>query len=49
MFYEFTRKHLHFLPRPAAIALAFLWYGLMLGLALAGIFEPQAEFQYLAM
>ena len=47
--YYVIRRHLPFVPRPAAILLTAVWYGLMLVLAVIGMFEPQAEFQYLAM
>ena len=47
--YGLIRKHFPTLPRPAAVGLASIWYGLMIALAIVGVFEPQAEFQYLAM
>lgn len=37
------------MPRPIALALATIWYGLLIAMAVYGVFEPQAEFQYLAM
>jgi hypothetical protein len=47
--YSALRNHLPLLPRGAAIALASLWYVLMVALAVIGVFQPQAEFTYLAM
>jgi len=47
--YQALCKHMPFLPRGAALTLASLWYVLMLALAVVGIFQPQAEFTYLAM
>jgi len=37
------------LPQPIAFVLATAWYVVLLAMAIYGVFEPQAEFQYLAM
>lgn len=44
--YSFLRNRL---PLPIATVLTVAWYVLMIALAVFGVFEPQAEFQYLAM
>ena len=44
--YRLLRRRL---PRPVAVSVAMLWYAGLLALAVYGAFEPQAEFQYLAM
>jgi hypothetical protein len=47
--YGVIRKRLPFVPPSLALALASLWYALMIALAVFGVFQPQAEFTYLAM
>jgi hypothetical protein len=49
MMYQWLGNALPFLPRPVVVAVATAWYALMIALAVIGLFEPQAEFQYLAM
>jgi hypothetical protein len=49
MMYQWLTRSVPFLPRPVAIAVAAAWYALLIALAVIGVFEPQAEFQYLAM
>jgi hypothetical protein len=49
MIYGLMQRYLPAMPRPVKVSVALLWYGLMVGLAVIGIFEPQAEFVYLAM
>lgn len=39
----------HKLPLPIAFALTTAWYVVLLAMAIYGVFEPQAEFQNLAM
>jgi hypothetical protein len=43
------KTYLPALPTAAKLVLSVAWYGLMIGLAIIGVFEPQAEFVYLAM
>jgi hypothetical protein len=47
--YAVIRKNMPFVPRGFAMTLASLWYALLLALAIFGVFQPQAEFTYLAM
>jgi len=47
--YAAIRKHMPFVPPRLALALASLWYAVMIALAIIGVFQPQAEFTYLAM
>ncbi len=49
MIYGLMQTYLPALPHAAKLALAVTWYGLLIGLAIIGVFEPQAEFVYLAM
>lgn len=49
MIYQWLTRSAPFLPRPVVIAAATAWYALLIALAVVGVFEPQAEFQYLAM
>jgi len=47
--YAVIRKTMPFVPPRLALGLASLWYVLMIALAIFGVFQPQAEFTYLAM
>lgn len=47
--YPWIRHAFPHLPAGVAIAAAVGWYSLLIFLAIVGVFEPQAEFQYLAM
>ena len=47
--YTAIRKYVPHLPPGVALTLASFWYALMIVLAIAGVFQPQAEFTYLAM
>jgi hypothetical protein len=47
--YAILRKHMPFVPHGIAMTVAALWYALMIVLAIFGVFQPQAEFTYLAM
>ena len=44
--YALFHRHL---PKPAAAAVAVAWYAMLLVLVLYSVFEPQAEFQCLAL
>jgi hypothetical protein len=47
--YHWIRHTFPAAPTSIVLAAATLWYGAMIALAVIGAFEPQAEFQYLAM
>jgi hypothetical protein len=47
--YGLIRRYLPTVPPPVALGLSALWYGLLIAMLAVGVFEPQAEFQYLAM